>query len=455
MTFVSLSIRTAIYTASSTALTTFSAASPRSSAEDDFFRGVAKVVRRDDRQARIRQNVLAQVHVGALQAHHQRYVERNLARGRDHAFGDHVATHDAAENVDQDALHVGVREDDLERRGNPLLGGTAADVEEVCRRAAAQLDDVHGRHGQPGAIDHAADRAVELDVVEFVARGLELHGVFLVLVAQPGHVLVAEQRVVVKIHLGVERDHLTVAGHHQRVDLDDAGVELGKGPVHGDDEFDAGADLLALEAEAERDLPAVVGHDTGRRVYRHLENLLRRGGGDLLDVHAALARGHDGDPAGRPVDQHAEVELARDVATVLDVQALDLLAARAGLLGDQHVAEHLAGVGFDLVEGIAQTHTPGALGIVLEAPGATAAGVDLGLDHPNRPAQVAGSVLGFLRGEGDPAARGGDPELRQQALGLIFVNVHERSFTMNRVVEASAAFSARNPRFAPPNRWLL
>ena len=267
--------------------------------------------------------------------------------------------------------------------------------------------------------------AVELDVVELVARGLELHGIFLVLIAQLSHVLVAEQGVVVEVHLGVERDHLAAAGHHQRVDFDDAGVELGEGPVHGGDELDAGADLLAFEAEAEGDLAAVVGHDAGRRVDRHLENFLRRGGGDLLDIHAALARGHDGDPAGRAVDQHAEVELARDVAAVLDVKALDLLAARAGLLGDQHMAEHLAGVGFDFVEGPAQAHAAGALGIVLEAPGATAAGMDLGFDHPDRSAQVAGGVLGFLRGESDPAAWGGDTELRQQALGLIFVNVHE------------------------------
>ena len=28
---------------------------------------------------------------------------------RDHAFGDDVAPHDAAEDIDQDALHVGIR----------------------------------------------------------------------------------------------------------------------------------------------------------------------------------------------------------------------------------------------------------------------------------------------------------------------------------------------------------
>ena len=54
------------------------------------------------------------------------------------------------------------------------LRGAAADVEEVRRRFAVELDDVHRRHGEAGAVDHAADGAVERDVVEVVLRGLDL-----------------------------------------------------------------------------------------------------------------------------------------------------------------------------------------------------------------------------------------------------------------------------------------
>ena len=74
-----------------------------------------------------------------------------------------------------------------------------------------QLDDVHGRHGEPGAIDHAADIAVESDVVELGALGLDLDRILLGFVAQPGDVGVPEQRVVVEAHLGVEGDQLSVA----------------------------------------------------------------------------------------------------------------------------------------------------------------------------------------------------------------------------------------------------
>ena len=138
---------------------------------------------------------------------------RLTSRGGGHdAFGDHVAAHDSAEDVDQDAFDVGVREDQLESLGHALARGAAADVEKVGRLAAVELDDVHGGHGEPGAVHHAPDVAVELDVVEVVARRLELGRVFLVLVAQLFDVLVAEQRVVVEVHLGVERDQLAGAG---------------------------------------------------------------------------------------------------------------------------------------------------------------------------------------------------------------------------------------------------
>ena len=64
------------------------------------------------------------------------------------AFGDHVATDDAAENVHQDGAHVLVRQDQVERHRDALARRAAADVEEVGRRAAVQLDQVHRRHGE-------------------------------------------------------------------------------------------------------------------------------------------------------------------------------------------------------------------------------------------------------------------------------------------------------------------
>src|SRR5690606_24810296 len=79
---------------------------------DDGGRGFSHGVRADDGQAGFGQHLLAQLFVGALHANDQRHVQVDgLARG-DHAFGDDVAAHDAAEDVDQDGLDALVGQHD-------------------------------------------------------------------------------------------------------------------------------------------------------------------------------------------------------------------------------------------------------------------------------------------------------------------------------------------------------
>src|SRR5206468_1287666 len=130
-------------------------------------------------------------------------LQTHFLHGCDNAFGDQVATHDAAEDVDQDGLDLVGREDELERLGDALLGGAAADVEEVGRLTARQLDHVHRGHGQTGAVDHTAARAVHRDVVEVVLDGGRFGGVFLREVAHGGQIGVTELGVVVRVDLAV------------------------------------------------------------------------------------------------------------------------------------------------------------------------------------------------------------------------------------------------------------
>ena len=257
--------------------------------------------------------------------------------------GDGVALHDAAEDVDEDPLHLRVGGDDLERRGHLLGGGAAADVEEVRRLAAVVLDDVHGRHRQAGAVDHAADVAVELDVGEVVLLGLDLRRILLVEVAQRLQLLVAVERVVVEVDLASSASTLP-------------SLVTTSGLISTSEPSTSIERLVQLQQEAGGVLGGVAGAARGRRPgcapgrraspapgRRLLQDLLRGLGGDLLDVHAALGRGHHHHPAGAAVDQHADVELAGDVHALLDQQALDLLAARAGLVRDQVHAEDLLG----------------------------------------------------------------------------------------------------------------
>ena len=281
-------------------------------------------------------DLLAELHVGAFEPHHQRHLQADLLDRRDHALGDDVAFHDAAEDVDQDALHLGIGGDDLECGRHLLLGGAAADVEEIRRRLAVELDDVHRRHREPGAVDHAADGAVERDVVEVVFRRLDLLLVLLGEVAQRHDVGMAVERVVVEADLGVEADELVALGDDQRIDLQQAHVLGDEGGVEL-----ACSSVSACLARSPRSpsacatRAAVMRHDAGRRIDREGHDLLRRVVRDLLDVHAARGRHHEGDARGLAVDQRREIELAVDGRAFLDIEAVDLLAVRAGLMGDQ------------------------------------------------------------------------------------------------------------------------
>ena len=62
-------------------------------------------------------------------------------------------------------------EDDVQRVDDLLGVRAAADVQEVGGLAAVVLDQVHGGHGQAGAVDQAADVALELDEAEVRPRG--------------------------------------------------------------------------------------------------------------------------------------------------------------------------------------------------------------------------------------------------------------------------------------------
>src|SRR5687767_5519084 len=87
MTFVFLSTRTAISGGLLHGL-------------DHLLGGVGKIVGRENRQAGFGEDLLPELNVRALEPDHQRHVERHFARGGDDAFRDHVAAHDAAEDVD-------------------------------------------------------------------------------------------------------------------------------------------------------------------------------------------------------------------------------------------------------------------------------------------------------------------------------------------------------------------
>src|SRR5580704_14112896 len=272
---------------------------------DHFLGSVAQVFRGEDRQAGLLQYLFAEIDVRAFEADDQRHVQIDLAGGGDDALGDDIAAHDTAKDVDQHAFDVRVAEDQFEGGRHPVARRPAADVEKIGRVAAMQFDDVHRRHRQPRAVDHAADVAFELDVIESMLAGLDIG--------------MAEESVVVKPHLGVERQELARTRDYQRVDLGDRGVELAKGLVEGGDELDRDTDLRPLQPEPVGDLARMEGLDPARWVDRDFEDLFRRPRRNLLDLYPALGRADQGHAPGVAVDQQAEIQLTRDIAALLDI----------------------------------------------------------------------------------------------------------------------------------------
>ncbi len=132
---------------------------------------VAEVVGALHVEPRARQQLLPLFDLAAVHADHDRQGAVDLGGRFDDPLGDDVAAHDAAEDVDEDPLDVAVLENDLEGLGDLFAGRSAADVEEVGRLAAVLIEHVEGRHGQTGAVDHAADVAGQLDVGEVVFAG--------------------------------------------------------------------------------------------------------------------------------------------------------------------------------------------------------------------------------------------------------------------------------------------
>ena len=87
----------------------------------------------------------------------------------------------------------------------------------------------------------------------------------------------------------------------------------------------AGVEQIALEPERGGNLARLIRHDADGGINPFLEDLLRRFGGDFLDVHAAFGAGHDERARVGAVEQHGEVKFLFDASRRGDEQ----LAARS------------------------------------------------------------------------------------------------------------------------------
>src|SRR6476661_4086037 len=403
------------------------------------------VHRRLDRHERVvalLQDATTLLDVVAVEAHHERavlLVAERVERAHD-AVGDGVAGGDAAEDVDEDALDLRVRQDDVQAVGHDLGARTATDVEEVGRLLAAELltgvrDDVEGAHDESRAVADDADGAVELDVVEVLLLGGRLERVRVGRVLEGLVVGVAEAGVLVERHLAVEGDDVAVLGLDERVDLDERRVLVAvDGPQLLQHVGDRGL-VGVVEAGGVDDLLRLGLVDARVGVDRDARERLGALDGELLDLHAALLGAHGEVGAVGPVEQHREVVLLGDARTLGDHHGAD------GVALDVHAEDRLGG-GLRLV---------GALGDLDAAGLAAATGLHLGLDDGDPAALGADGLGGFtslLGGGGGGAGQHGYAVLLEHVSSLVLEKIHGwgPSSSSIRVVVDRVAAASRGTR---------
>jgi hypothetical protein len=76
---------------------------------------------------------------------------------------------------------------------------------------------------------------------------------------------------------------------------------------------------------------------------------------DFFDIHAAGCRRDERNTADLTINKHAEIELAVDIRTLLDIHRVDGQAFRASLVRYENAAQHLVGVFANLVHCAALT----------------------------------------------------------------------------------------------------
>src|SRR5262249_62040173 len=96
---------------------------------------------------------------------------------------------------------------------------------------------------------------------------------------------------------------------------------------------------IVMQPKRLRHPPSMMRHDPGRGIDGEGHDLFGPRARNLLDLHSARGRNHEGDARAFAVDECREIELAIDGRTFLDIEAVDLLAVRARLMGDEHRAE--------------------------------------------------------------------------------------------------------------------
>lgn len=81
-----------------------------------------------------------------------------------------VTSNYAAEDVDENCRNFWIAGDEIEGRSNSFGSRTSANVQEIRRGAAVELDDVHCGHCEASTIHKTANIAIQFDEIETMSR---------------------------------------------------------------------------------------------------------------------------------------------------------------------------------------------------------------------------------------------------------------------------------------------
>ena len=219
--------------------------------------------------------------------------ELHRFRGIDNSLRNHVHFHDPAENVYQDRFHIFIRDQNFKRFGYLLFGRATANVEKVGRTAAVKFDDVHRRHRQAGAIHQTSNVSVEADVVQFMFRRLDFARIFLRNISHRGDLRMSIKRIVIEIEFCIEREHVALLRHHQRIDFHHRTIATDERSIKPIEQFHCRLCLRLLESELLREFARLKWLEAGQRIDWFANNFVRRFGRNGFDLHATFSAGHN------------------------------------------------------------------------------------------------------------------------------------------------------------------
>jgi hypothetical protein len=167
-------------------------------------------------------------------------------------------------------------------------------------------------------------------------------------------------------------------------------------------------DLLAFQPQRKGHAAAMKALNARGRINAERQDFFGRMGGNFFNIHAAFGRNHKADARADAIHQQRQIQFARDVGTIFDIDPVHLLSGRPGLMGHKCPAQHGFGMLFRLCHRFRKAHTAlfasrGFLEAALAAP----ARMDLRFHHPKRAIKLASRTFGLFRLENDPAIRNG------------------------------------------------